>query len=186
MPQTSGVIYKMVDMALSINIKFMNKIMSFVAVVLLLPLMVLAAGEAVSIIGVSLDHNTATITGTLDLGTETEGNVYVDNSLLQAITNPNWSVSTHVNFGNHVAKAVVGVEESTMNFTVVNPDGGGSNPCMSMGTCPFFGLKAPFIPIQDSSPVLSSVLPVKTNNIAKDGTLVTIQNLFELIGKGLI
>lgn len=164
----------------------MNKIISLIAVVLLLPFIALAAGEAVDITGVTLDRNTATISGTLDLGAEVSGSVYVDNIALQAITNPNWSVSTHVNFGSHVAKATVGAVEDTMSFTVKNPDGGGMNPCMSMGTCPFFGLTAPFIPAQTSTPALSSVLPVTANNIAKDGTIVTIQNLFQKIAKRLI
>ncbi len=97
-----------------------------------------------------------------------------------------WSVSTHVDFGSHTAKAVVGTVESTMNFVVKNPDGGGMNPCMSMGTCPFFGLTAPTIPTQTSAPAVSGVLPVTAKNIAKDGTVVNIFNLFQLIAKGLI
>ena len=148
-----------------------------IALTLLLPFITLAA-DSVDITSVSVSGSTATINGTASDAVE----VSVDSTVVgTSAVSPFSVVKSGLNVGTHTASAVVGSASDSQSFFVADLGGGGLSPCQIERKCSDHGKTAPFIPSQ-----IIKVGMATENNLAKDQTVVTIFNLFELITKGLI
>ena len=157
----------------------MKKITTILTITALLPLMAFAA-DLVSISGVQTNANGTAITSgnsVYDTAIQTSGSF--DDGSVQNSTAANWSFTqTGLRSGEHTFQATNGTASQSLTFRMPSNEGG-LRACQIDGTCPNFGLSAPQIPTQN--PTKSAV-----NNRAKDGTLITIFNLFDLLSKGLI
>lgn len=150
-----------------------------IVISLLLPFLTFAA-DSVEITGISSRANgTAIASGSsvYDTSTETEG-LFNSNSV-GTTGATNWTFETSgLKSGQNSFEAKVGGMSVSINFSVPSNEGG-LRSCQIDGSCPTYGLSAPTIPSQNLG-------AVQSRNRAKDGTLVTIQNLFELLAAGLI
>lgn len=138
-----------------------------------LPILAFAANE-VEIGGVSLNIGSqiATVNGNSVYDTSTQTDVAFNSNSAQSTGDTSWTFSNKVHPGKNTVSAVNGDVNASLSFVMPSNEG---TVFQGLGA-----LSGPQIPDQ-KNPVST-----KTNNIAKDGTLVTIHNLFELIAKGLI
>jgi hypothetical protein len=142
-----------------------------------LPFLAFAA-DSVEINGVSVQGQTATANGTSVYDTSSFTSVAFDSNEAIITSDTSWNVSNVLKAGTHIVNASVGAENATFTFDIHSGEGG-LRQCQLSGECPTFGMFAPEIPKQ------TGIAP-KSNNRISDGTLVTIQNLFELLAKGML
>lgn len=149
-----------------------------IAILTLLPLMAFAADSVeITSIQTSATGNVEVSGSSIyDTVITTEGSFDGNSAGTNDLTN--WTFSTKLKSGQHSFQATVGGTSATQSFSVPSNEGG-LRACQFDGTCPTFGLSAPTIPNQNPTPATQ-------NNRAKDGTLVTIQNLFQLLSAGLL